>query len=263
MNALQAHLLKLTIDRLNARAMSTDQSSVFRGIAFPFAVLLRNEPHVPIDLAQLQVLVADTPFIGDDYTAFRQRAEQILHQGQLIPFGRQQLKADWHTRRIIDQMQLPTELDFAFASTISQLVISLDSAKALSAHTLADRNRHGVNHKHVARRHHLAQHTHDEQQRILQGMQAKIEPRHAQRQQVARLLQQTRHPFMMIVKELGGHHHNRHDLGATNHRSPVLHVADCFQNIINYHINRYNVGGVYDVSSSDGRVRASFLTRAA
>ena len=85
MKPLQAYFLQLTIDCLNPRAMSADQRCVFSRVAGHIPTLFGNEPHAPMDVAQLLVTVADIPFVGDDHTAFRQRAEQRLHQGQLIP----------------------------------------------------------------------------------------------------------------------------------------------------------------------------------
>lgn len=61
MKPLQAHFLKLTIDRLNTRAMRAEQGGVFLGIVGHIAALLGNEPHTTIEITQLLVLVADVP----------------------------------------------------------------------------------------------------------------------------------------------------------------------------------------------------------
>lgn len=126
MKPLQAHFLKLTIDRLNTRAMRAEQGGVFLGIAGHIAALLGNEPHTTIEITQLLVLVADVPFVGDHHAPFRQGAEQSLNQGQLIPLGRQQLKGNGNPGRIADQMQLPAEVEFAFTGTIAQILIALN-----------------------------------------------------------------------------------------------------------------------------------------
>ncbi len=84
MKSLQSHFLKLTVDRLNTRAMSANKGSVVNGIAGHIAALFGNESHAPIDITQLLVLVADVPFVSDDHTAFGQGAEQSLHPGMGI-----------------------------------------------------------------------------------------------------------------------------------------------------------------------------------
>ncbi len=60
MKPLQAHFLKLTVDRLNPRAMRANKSSIVNGIAGHIPTLFGNEPHTPMDITQLLVLVACT-----------------------------------------------------------------------------------------------------------------------------------------------------------------------------------------------------------
>jgi len=72
MKPLQAHFLKLAVNRLNARAMSANQRRIFNDIAGHIAVLFGNKPHAPVDITQLLVLVADVTFISHRRAAFRQ-----------------------------------------------------------------------------------------------------------------------------------------------------------------------------------------------
>ncbi|PPZ30777.1 hypothetical protein C5P26_27085, partial [Escherichia coli] len=107
----------------------------------------------------------------------------------------QQVKADRNARCITDQMQLPTPIVFAFAGTIAPIGVALNFAAALRPYPLAHRNRQGVNDEDVPGHHQLTQQAHEEQQDLLQRVQAPVEARHAQFGQIARLLQQAQRPF--------------------------------------------------------------------
>jgi hypothetical protein len=48
--------------------MRVNKSSIFKRIAGHFATLLGHEPYAAIDIAQLLVLGADVPFVGNDHT---------------------------------------------------------------------------------------------------------------------------------------------------------------------------------------------------
>jgi hypothetical protein len=48
---------------------------------------------------------------------------------------------------------------------------------------------------------------------------------------------------MMILKVLGGHDSHRQDFGTTDVSTAVIRMPYDFQDIINDHITRYNIGG--------------------
>src|SRR5690606_3114309 len=139
MKSLQAHFLQLAVDRLNPRAISANKSSIVNGIAGHIPTLFGNEPHAPMDVAQLLVQVTDVALVPDNRTAFRQWVDHVLNQGQLVPFGRQQLKRHRDTRRITQQMQLPAEVELTFTRTIAPVLVALDFATAFGSNALAYR----------------------------------------------------------------------------------------------------------------------------
>lgn len=162
---------------------------------------------------------------------------------------------DW-----VKQVMLPAWSErYIRPGTIAQIVVALDFATTLGTHSFAHRNGHRVNDKHVAGRHHLVQQADDEQQNVLQAMQAPIEPRYTQFGQVTCLLQHTQRSFMMILKVLGCHNRYCQNLSATDVGTAIIGMPHHLQNIIDDHITRYNIGGVHGVPSANVGVVTSIL----
>ncbi len=186
-----------------------------------------------------------------------------MHRGQIMVGGRQQVKTDGNPFRRTHQMQPPAEELLVFGGTVTAEFPSPHFLAAPSTHALTDGQRQTVNDEGFSMSKHLPNQSDHPVEPFAQCVQLPVEARDAQAVDVTQRHQQAQRTLMMVLKIFGCDHCHCQDLRRMSACSAVIFEAPRFQNVINHHIRRYNVGVVHVALSLLGCVVTPILASSA
>jgi hypothetical protein len=249
--ALETHFLQLTVDRFDLATMGIKQGGVCSAVAAHVLAIARHQAYTAIDVGQEFILLADIAFVSDDDTAFRQAGQQILYSHQFIPVGGQHLERNRDTLSTAHQVQLPAKVMLVATGAVAVECSPLHFATPPRAHALTHRQRAGIDEVDPASLKGLTHQPTELIQHRQQAMQTAVEARDAHLADVAQPLQNTQGAFMMVLKGAGGDNGHCQNLGITTSSTHIRLVLHGFQQIINHHINRYNIVVVHGLRSFD------------
>ncbi len=151
---LDAHLLGLTVDRLNRATMGSDVQLVAPVMRAHLLATGRDEPNASVSQ---QTGGADGGLVADEPRAGRQSDGQLVERRQVVIRCRQELEADRPAAWRADQMQAPAKQSLVFGRTIASKRSPARVATAPRADPTADGQGHAVDDEHVSAREQLPQ----------------------------------------------------------------------------------------------------------
>jgi len=222
---LNAHLLQLTVDRLNRMTIRAQFDVVHKpGVWTHGRPAHRNQAHPRL----------------------RQDAGLIsgaLGGGIAQPPrpGGQHRNASGHAIWAADQMHTPSKARLPFGGALPAACAPAHRPTAPGAHTTADWQGEAIDHEPVARGEHLPQHFRNPGHPIGALMQTTIAARDADpSRQRAAPVHDLHRPFVMTAKLRGGEDGNRQHRGVVDLRPPITALPQVFHQRVDHDKRRYH-----------------------
>ncbi len=141
---LDAHLLGLTVNRLNHATIGSDGQLVAPGLRAHLLAVSRDEPNASVGQRTGGIGGADGGLIADEPRPQRQDEGHLVDRRQVVIGRWQELEADRHAVRRTDEMQAPAKQPLVLGCTIAAKHSPARVATAPRADTTADRRGHAV-----------------------------------------------------------------------------------------------------------------------
>ncbi len=210
MEPLDAHLLGLTVDRLNRATIGSDGQLVARVLQTHVLATGRDEPNAGVSQQAGGIGGADAILVADEPRPWRQDDGHLVERRQVVIGCRQELEADPRAVRRADQMQAPAKQPFVFGRARPARRSPARVATAPRADPTADRHGHAVDDDHVSAREQLPQRGCQNGDPIGKPAPPSVEARDVQRPgQRAEPAHHARRPLVMVLDVVGGDHGDR------------------------------------------------------
>jgi hypothetical protein len=245
---LNAHLLQLTVDRLNRMTIRAQFDVVHKpGVRTHVRPAHRDQAHPR--LRQDAGLISGA--LGGCIAQQPRPSGQAIRTpqsppcaggsggGQVVHPCGQHLHAYGHAIRAADQMQTPSNERLPFGGAIPAAFAPAHLPTAPGAHTTADWQGEAIDNEPVARGEHLPQHVRNPDHPISELMEVTIEARDADPPRPrAAPVHDLHRPFVMTAKLRGGDDGNRQNLGVGDLRPPITAMPQVFHQRVNHDNSR-------------------------